>query len=87
MADCLMLCLVVSTCLQCFVANYHFGMRSIPGLLSVSCCNENISLSNRGPRDGPKKRQKLLEQIATGISDSHELEMAHLSPGIETPAQ
>jgi F0F1-type ATP synthase membrane subunit a len=36
---------------------------------------------HRGPREGPKKRQKLLEQIAAGITDSHEAEMAHLSPG------
>ena len=35
----------------------------------------------RSPRQGTKRRQKLLEQITSGISDSHEKEMAHLSPG------
>ncbi len=35
----------------------------------------------RSPRQGTKRRQKLLEQITNGISESHEKEMAHLSPG------
>ncbi|XP_062506796.1 MAP/microtubule affinity-regulating kinase 4-like [Corticium candelabrum] len=34
----------------------------------------------RGPRERHNKRQKLLEQIAAGISDSQELEMSLLSP-------
>ena len=34
----------------------------------------------RSPRQGTKRRQKLLEQITNGISESHEKEMAHLSP-------
>ena len=35
----------------------------------------------RSPRQGTKRRQKLLEQITSGISESHEKEMAHLSLG------
>ena len=35
----------------------------------------------RSPRQGTKRRQKLLEQITNGISESHEKEMAHLSSG------
>ena len=35
----------------------------------------------RSPRQGTKRRQKLLEQITGGISESHEKEMAHLSQG------
>ena len=35
----------------------------------------------RSPRQGTKRRQKLLEQITNGISESHEKEMAHLSHG------
>ena len=35
----------------------------------------------RSPRQGTKRRQKLLEQITNGISESHEKEMVHLSPG------
>ena len=35
----------------------------------------------RSPRQGTKRRQKLLEQITGGISESHEKEMAHLSHG------
>ena len=35
----------------------------------------------RSPRQGTRRRQKLLEQITNGISESHEKEMAHLSLG------
>lgn len=35
----------------------------------------------RSPRQGARRRQKLLEQITNGISESHEKEMAHLSHG------
>ena len=35
----------------------------------------------RSPRQGTKRRQKLLEQIAGGLTDSHEKEMVHISPG------
>lgn len=33
----------------------------------------------RSPRQGTKKRQKLLEQISSGLSESHEKEMSHIS--------
>lgn len=33
----------------------------------------------RSPRQGTKKRQKLLEQISSGITEHHEKEMEHLS--------
>ena len=33
----------------------------------------------RSPRQGTKKRQKLLEQISGGITETHEKEMAHVS--------
>ena len=35
----------------------------------------------RSPRHGTKRRQRLLEQIAAGLSETHEKEMAFLSPG------
>ncbi len=35
----------------------------------------------RSPRQGAKRRQKLLEQITNGISEYHEKEMAHISIG------
>ena len=35
----------------------------------------------RSPRHGTKRRQRLLEQIAAGLSESHEKEMSFLSPG------
>ena len=35
----------------------------------------------RSPRQGNKRRQKLLEQITNGLSDYHEKEMAHISSG------
>ena len=35
----------------------------------------------RSPRQGTKKRQKLLEQITAGITENHENEMSHLSQG------
>lgn len=34
---------------------------------------------NRSPRQGTKRRQKLLEQIAAGLSDNHFKEMFHLT--------
>ena len=33
----------------------------------------------RSPRQGSKRRQKLLEQISAGLADNHEKEMAHVS--------
>ena len=33
----------------------------------------------RSPRQGAKKRQKLLEQITGGMTEGHEKEMIHLS--------
>jgi len=33
----------------------------------------------RSPRQGTKRRQKLLEQITNGLSEYHEKEMAHIS--------
>ena len=33
----------------------------------------------RSPRQGTKKRQKLLEQIQAGLSEGHEKEMSHLT--------
>ena len=35
----------------------------------------------RSPRHGTKRRQRLLEQISAGLSETHEKEMAFLSPG------
>ena len=35
----------------------------------------------RSPRQGTKRRQKLLEQITNGLNESHEKEMAHVSTG------
>ena len=35
----------------------------------------------RSPRQGGRKRQKLLEQISAGITEHHEKEMVHLSQG------
>lgn len=35
----------------------------------------------RSPRQGTKRRQKLLEQITNGLSESHEKELAHVSSG------
>ena len=35
----------------------------------------------RSPRQGTRRRQKLLEQITGGLSESHEKEMMHLSHG------
>ena len=35
----------------------------------------------RSPRQGNRKRQKLLEQISAGIIENHDKEMAHLSTG------
>ncbi len=35
----------------------------------------------RSPRQGTKRRQKLLEQITNGLSEAHEKELAHISPG------
>ncbi len=35
----------------------------------------------RSPRQGTKRRQKLLEQITGGLTDSHEKEMGHISKG------
>jgi len=35
----------------------------------------------RSPRQGTKRRQKLLEQISGGLTESHEKEMAHISAG------
>ncbi len=35
----------------------------------------------RSPRQGSKRRQKLLEQISGGLTESHEREMAHISKG------
>ena len=33
----------------------------------------------RSPRQGTKKRQKLLEQIQAGVTDAHKKEMAHVT--------
>lgn len=33
----------------------------------------------RSPRQGTKRRQKLLEQISGGLTESHDKEMAHIS--------
>ena len=33
----------------------------------------------RSPRQGTKKRQKLLEQIQAGLSEGHEKEMVHVT--------
>lgn len=33
----------------------------------------------RSPRQGTKRRQKLLEQISAGLSEAHEAEMGHVS--------
>ena len=35
----------------------------------------------RSPRQGTKRRQKLLEQISGGLTESHEREMEHISKG------
>ncbi len=35
----------------------------------------------RSPRQGTKRRQKLLEQISGGLSESHERELEHVSSG------
>lgn len=35
----------------------------------------------RSPRQGTKRRQKLLEQISAGLIESHEKEMEHISTG------
>lgn len=35
----------------------------------------------RSPRQGTKRRQKLLEQISGGLTESHDNEMAHISKG------
>ena len=35
----------------------------------------------RSPRQGNKRRQKLLEQISAGLTDNHEREMEHISKG------
>ena len=35
----------------------------------------------RSPRQGTKRRQKLLEQISGGLVESHEREMDHISKG------
>ena len=35
----------------------------------------------RSPRQGTKRRQKLLEQISAGLSENHEKEMLHISKG------
>ena len=35
----------------------------------------------RSPRQGTKRRQKLLEQISAGLVESHEKEMLHISKG------
>lgn len=35
----------------------------------------------RSPRQGTKRRQKLLEQISGGLTENHEREMEHLSKG------
>ena len=35
----------------------------------------------RSPRQGTKRRQKLLEQISGGLTESHEKEMGHISNG------
>ena len=35
----------------------------------------------RSPRQGTKRRQKLLEQISGGLSESHQREMEHITPG------
>ena len=43
-------------------------------------CNGG-KLPFRSPRQGTKKRQKLLEQITAGITENHENEMSHLSQG------
>ena len=41
--------------------------------LSIQLC--------RSPRQGTKRRQKLLEQITAGLSDTHRHEMEHLTEG------
>lgn len=35
----------------------------------------------RSPRQGTKRRQKLLEQISGGLTESHEREMDHITEG------
>lgn len=35
----------------------------------------------RSPRQGTKRRQKLLEQISNGLTESHERELEHVSRG------
>lgn len=35
----------------------------------------------RSPRQGTKRRQKLLEQISGGLAESHERELEHISKG------
>ena len=35
----------------------------------------------RSPRQGTKRRQKLLEQISMGLTETHEKEMGHISKG------
>lgn len=36
---------------------------------------------HRSPRQGTKRRQKLLEQISSGLTENHYKEMEHLSAG------
>lgn len=35
----------------------------------------------RSPKQGNRKRQRLLEMISNGLSEAHEKEMQHLTPG------
>ena len=45
----------------------------------VGVCMQHCMHINRSPRQGTKRRQKLLEQIAAGLSDNHFKEMFHLT--------
>lgn len=46
-----------------------------PFPLHISVC------VHRSPRQGAKRRQKLLEQISAGLTENHYKEMEHLSAG------
>ena len=37
--------------------------------------------THRSPKQGNRKRQRLLEMISNGLSEAHEKEMEHLTPG------
>ena len=57
----------------------HYVWMDRVSVCMCGCVYATLYYINRSPRQGTKRRQKLLEQIAAGLSDNHFKEMFHLT--------